>query len=306
MTLKEQIVELLLDHPGLSDREITNRIAGKTALQQPVNAACKDLERRGQIMRRKREDGRIGNYLSDVIPPIQDPSPIGSPSDEPDQTEDGIKRALESWLKAQGWTLKIAWASTHGVDIEATKGGEPRWLIEVKGCGSRPQMRANYFQAILGQIMQRMSDPTAKYSIALPDLSDFRGLWKRLPDAAKTQTGVSALFVRADGAVTELRAIPSLDEIAGLADAARRHLLGLLDWVDGKPPLEMEKGQQRISRLLAERKIPRHTANCMRLVLGFRNAVVYVPSEPTFLEFAAWQAARDAILGWAKKKGWSG
>jgi hypothetical protein len=62
-------------------------------------------------------------------------------------------------------------------------------------------MRVNYFVAILGEMLQRMDDPNARYSIALPDLAQFRGLWERLPRLAKTRTRISALFVDAKGHV---------------------------------------------------------------------------------------------------------
>jgi len=144
----------------------------------------------------------------------------------------------------------------------------------------------------------------------MPDLPRFRGLWERLPDGAKARVGITALFVRADGTVTELqpgalREVLSVDEVADLADAARRRLLRLLDRIDGKPAPGTEKVLERISRLLAQEKIPKQTVDCMRFVLAFRNTVVYVRSGPTFLEIAAWRAAWEAILEWAKAKGWS-
>ena len=74
-------------------------------------------------------------------------------------------------------------------------------MIEVKGPGSRPQMRVNYFLSMLGEILQRMDDPAARYSIALPDLLQYRGLWNRLPMLAKQRTGIDILFVDADGKV---------------------------------------------------------------------------------------------------------
>lgn len=82
----------------------------------------------------------------------------------------------------------------HGIDIDACKGSD-RWIIEVKGCGSRNAMRVNYFLAILGETLQRMSDPNAKYSIALPNMKQYRNLWERLPQLAKERTGISVLFV---------------------------------------------------------------------------------------------------------------
>ena len=74
-------------------------------------------------------------------------------------------------------------------------------MIEIKGPGSRPQMRANYFLSMLGELLQRMDDPDARYSIALPDMAQYRRLWERLPTLAKQRTGINILFVDADGTV---------------------------------------------------------------------------------------------------------
>ena len=93
--------------------------------------------------------------------------------------------------------------SYRGIDIEATK-GPSRWIIEVKGCGSLQAMRVNYFVGMLGELLQRMNDPNARYSIALPDMKQFRGLWERLPDLAKSRTTISALFVDASGHIDEV------------------------------------------------------------------------------------------------------
>lgn len=309
MTLKEEILDLLDRRPGFSDREITNELRGTGAPQQPIFQACKDLERRGRLERKKRSDGRIGNYLAETA--IEPDEPLIKESTDI-LTEDALKKSLQSWLSTDGWTTKIAWARERGSDVVATKQDAAPWVIEVKGCGSRPQMQGNYFLAILGQILQRMQDPSAKYSIALPDLPRFRGLWERLPDAAKARAGVSALFVGADGSVAEsthqatLRLEEdtlSLEEIASRAGAVRRRLFRLLDWIDGEHR-DREKTGERIARLLAQHKVPRLTANNMHFVLGFRNATEYEPNHPSLLDIAAWRTAWDAILEWGKAKGW--
>lgn len=38
-------------------------LTGRGSPQQPVNQLCRELERSGVLIRRKREDGLIGNYL---------------------------------------------------------------------------------------------------------------------------------------------------------------------------------------------------------------------------------------------------
>jgi hypothetical protein len=43
-TLPEQILELIQKMPGLTDREITNNLRGRSAQQQPVNIAARGLE----------------------------------------------------------------------------------------------------------------------------------------------------------------------------------------------------------------------------------------------------------------------
>jgi hypothetical protein len=50
-------------------------------------------------------------------------------------------------------------------------------------------MRVNYFLAILGEIPQRMDDPSARYSIALPSLREFKRLCERNIRAAAVLPG---------------------------------------------------------------------------------------------------------------------
>lgn len=64
VTRREKTVELLKKKPGLSDREITNRLEGKSSPQQPVNQLCRKLEMEGVLTRKRRKDGIIGNYLT--------------------------------------------------------------------------------------------------------------------------------------------------------------------------------------------------------------------------------------------------
>jgi len=40
-----------------------------------------------------------------------------------------------------------------------------------------------------------MDDPAAKYSIAFPDIPQFRKLWSRFPAEAKSRTQITVLFV---------------------------------------------------------------------------------------------------------------
>ena len=118
--------------------------------------------------------------------------------------EERAKKLLEKHLHSEGWETTIAWGRKHGTDIVAKKRNK-EWRIEVKGCGSLNPMRVNYFLAILGEILQRMDEEDIKYSIALPDMKQYRDLWENLPALAKKRTGISMLFVRRNGQVEEVK-----------------------------------------------------------------------------------------------------
>ncbi len=204
MTLAERIVELLKHKPGLSDREITNELFGVGKPQQSVNIACRNLEKRGILYRKNVYGSSIGNYLTGQELKVSDShKSISKVVNLEHLSEDAIKEFLEKWLIAQGWKVKVAWGHVHGIDIEAIKENE-RWVIEAKGQGSLNPMRVNYFLGILGETLQRMDDPNAKYSIALPDIQQFRNLWKKLPSLAKSRTGITAIFVDKDGNISEI------------------------------------------------------------------------------------------------------
>lgn len=198
-SLSDKILAEVTKEAGITDRRLAEAIFGKGAPQQKVNGECRLLADRNRITRRKRDDGLIGNFLygDGLQPAVIDVVPKPKVSD---LSEDQVKKSLENWLLKQGWSVKVAWARARGVDIEATKNGE-RWLIEVKGQGSLNAMRVNYFLSMLGELLQRMDDPKARYSIALPDLKQFRNLWVRLPVLAKRRTTITALFVTGDGRV---------------------------------------------------------------------------------------------------------
>lgn len=209
LSLKERIVFFAIRHPGRTDSEISRALNGSST-PQPVNRACRELVDVGKLERKPRKDGLIGNYPVSALYVSPRMTAIGRSDADSRQgsgalQEDEVKERLDEWLTAAGWRTNIAWGKERGVDIEAVNTKGRRWLIEVKGCGSLQAMRANYFIAVLGETLQRMDDPAARYSIAFPDMAQFRGLWERLPRLAKDRTCVSMLLVSADGEVREFR-----------------------------------------------------------------------------------------------------
>jgi hypothetical protein len=204
-TLAEQIIKLLEHNPGLTDREITDSLRGHSDSQQPINQRCHALKDKGVLVRRTRPDGLIGNYLTSQAGNYMVSRKVetNQKSTNDNLSEDDVKRFLEKWLAGDGWQVQVAWGYSQGVDIEARQGTR-RWAIEVKGCGSLSAMRVNYFLGVLGETLQRMDDPEASYSIAFPDIQQFRRLWERLPALAKNRVGISALFVDKNGSVVHL------------------------------------------------------------------------------------------------------
>jgi len=65
-TLPEQIVALLSESPGLTDREITNQLLSPTDPHRPINNAAKSLVRRGIVICSRRNDGLIATMSSQV------------------------------------------------------------------------------------------------------------------------------------------------------------------------------------------------------------------------------------------------
>jgi len=62
----DRIIELVRKTPGLTDRELTDRLKGPAAHPSQVNQEARLLERRGVLRRMRRHDGIIGNYMGGV------------------------------------------------------------------------------------------------------------------------------------------------------------------------------------------------------------------------------------------------
>lgn len=204
IALAERILEVVREQPGITDKRLAETLFGSGTRQQRVNGECRLMVARGLIQRAARPDGLIGNYGAGRAPDPQAPTAaLSAVSAGGVFSEDRVKSLLEAWLKANGWTVEVRWARSRGIDLHARRGNE-RWIIEAKGAGSLDPMRLNYFLGVLGETLQRMDDPHAAYSIALPDLKQFRNLWLRLPQLAKQRTGITAIFVSEEGRVDHL------------------------------------------------------------------------------------------------------
>ncbi|GAA4570296.1 hypothetical protein [Planotetraspora kaengkrachanensis] len=154
------------------------------------------------LARRVGPDGKIVNSLVSTVPTteVAPPTPLRPAGHEAVRrsgdllSEDSVKAAVKAYLEGAGWSVTVAWGRNHGVDIEAHRGREHLYL-EAKGEAGNPAQQANYFIGALGELVQRLRDPTAKYGLALPDNPQFRRLAERLPPLAHERLNLVVMFV---------------------------------------------------------------------------------------------------------------
>lgn len=182
----------------LGDGELAFRL--DASRHQTINAVCRRLEAEGVLTRRPGPSGKIVNGIADAGPVA-----VADPGDGPPVashrsglrvllSEDEVKSAVRDHLQAQGWAVTIAWGRERGVDIEAHRGDEHLYL-EAKGEAANPPQQVNYFLGALGELVQRLRDPTATYGLALPDNPQYRNLVRRLPPMAFERLSLTVLFV---------------------------------------------------------------------------------------------------------------
>lgn len=194
-SLSERILAALHETPGLDDDKLAELLG--VSPRQTVNQAARRLAEKGYLVRRPGPEGKITNYLPDdrvLAPPTTQPS---SPMPDERITEDEIKRAVAEYLVGRGWEVEVRWGRERGIDIEAYKETE-RLICEAKGQAPAGPQQVNYFLGALGELVQRMSDPRARYALALPDHRQYRGLVRRLPVLVWERLNLTVFFVSSD------------------------------------------------------------------------------------------------------------
>jgi hypothetical protein len=114
-------------------------------------------------------------------------------------SEDEVKQGVRDFLEAAGFRVTVAWGHQRGIDIEAVSAAEVV-LLEAKGSAQNPPQQVNYFLGALGELLQRMTSPSAVYGLALPDNPQYRGLVDRLPALVWERLCFTVLFVSKDTA----------------------------------------------------------------------------------------------------------
>jgi hypothetical protein len=205
-TLVDRILRILqtASHP-MDDDELAARIG---VIRQAVNQACHRLDAQGSLRRYVGPNNKIVNQVIDEAqrspsPPRQPDLTAPAPSAAANPlSEDAVKAAVRDYLTARGLHVEVRWGHDKGTDITAS-GPDGRWIIEAKGEVVSPQQQGNYFLGALGELIQRMSDPYAKYALALPDTPRCRGLVHRLPALARERLNLTVFFVDRGGTVTQ-------------------------------------------------------------------------------------------------------
>lgn len=193
MTFEDDVIQLLSVTGPLND-EITARLG--VSRRQTVNQLCRRLERRRILIRQRGSQGKILNRLSGQ--PLE--AALTETADAPAAllSEDEVKHAIKAHLESRGYHVEVKWGRERGIDIEAS-GPAGRLLLEAKGeVASQPQ-QTNYFIGALGELVQRMTDPQARYGLALPDNAFNRGLVARLPRLAWDRLNLGVYLVSRRG-----------------------------------------------------------------------------------------------------------
>lgn len=185
MSLAERLLRLVMDEPGIAQAEAARKL---NVRYQRLRSVVLDLLRKEKIRRIEEDVYRLypNNFKKLTKPRLHKKLNRGE--------EDWVKKRLASHFEESGWKVQVRYGKAHGPDLVASKDGK-RWIIEVKGLGRYSAMTKNYFLSVLGEILQRMQDPSAYYGLAFPDHPRYRRLWAELPSMVKDKLSLSAFFV---------------------------------------------------------------------------------------------------------------
>lgn len=199
-SLADRILDAVGDAP-LDDDALAKRLGVRH--RQAVNQAARRLQSQGRLSRFTGVDGKIVNALPDgVTPQPSAPPRSGTAARGPGDriSEDEVKEAVRAFLAAQGFDVEVAWGRARGIDIDAQHPDGSRFVIEAKAeVGHSGAQQVNYFLGMLGELVQRMNDPRARYGIALPANRQYRGLVDRVPALARERLRLVVFWVSRKG-----------------------------------------------------------------------------------------------------------
>lgn len=123
--------------------------------------------------------------------------------------EDDVKRAMDVWLKAQGFTdIQTRLGTRQGADVE---GKHPisgkRLVIECKGEAARGDQHSRSWPNVASAMLTSLNeteDPasTNDVGLAFPDTKEYRGRMRLLRDFCKRQN-ILVYWIAENGQVTQ-------------------------------------------------------------------------------------------------------
>lgn len=104
-----------------------------------------------------------------------------------------MQLALDRYFYDLGFTEDCG--SRADIDLRHPGTGM-RWVVEAKG--DTKQNSGLDFKTGLGQLFLRMSDPDAKYGIAVPDIPRFQAFCASFPERLRASLNIHWIFVDAN------------------------------------------------------------------------------------------------------------
>ncbi len=133
--------------------------------------------------------------------------------------ESEVVDAFCAYLTVNGWQIQREVKTPTGpVDVVATKGVE-RLVAEAKGLTADAGLDMN---TAYGQLLNRMTDPGARYAVVAPESSRKAAL--RVPRRVRDLLGIDVYVVTASGAVSQVEAEEAGTAVTVLSDLLRPDL----------------------------------------------------------------------------------
>lgn len=109
---------------------------------------------------------------------------------------DELPSLINEWLEERGWQT-----SKHSRYIEASK-SEKKWYIDIY---QTTRGRKMPLSSKISDVIKKMEDDEALYSVALVDSPIYRKQWEELPSGAKKRLQVSVILADHMGNVVEIK-----------------------------------------------------------------------------------------------------
>lgn len=192
MTIRDNIIKVLMNHPeGIDDDDLA-RVLNLSARQQ-ANSRCRQLAKEGLVIRRQFQ-GKIHNYwagkdIPDVKVETVESNNVDLPRNSDWFWEGNVQSVVINFLVTQGYKiLSAADTATHqtGIDIKAIKDNNEFW-VTVKGYPrdtqkTNPSVQASHWfkQAIFDIIEYRQIRKDVKLAAAFPDFRRYRRISEKI------------------------------------------------------------------------------------------------------------------------------